>query len=378
MSPVQVTAERLATIPVGNCIQCLGSHPNHTLERKFEALQKGGWKHTEFSFAEYFQWVRKREPNVIPDVDPETYGDADAEAGEEEAWEALYRHAPEAKALATKHGVKMWSLQCLGQVDSWPAGSKREIRGREKAVHWLELCSRLGLEFCQIGVNDQYDAVAPFEKTVQDLVWIADQAATRGVKVAYESWNFAPRNNQWEATWAIVQAANHPSLGLCIDTAQCALAPAYGFDPTSGRGFTPVAVQALLERLASVPGDKIFFVEISDVLAPQPALLCGSPFDQWHLDQEPGYRTGFTWCRCARVIPHIGRGTGKLVRGENGLGAGRTAEIVKAILSTGFNGPMFYECFEVAEQEKPDLSIPDELVQASVLSWDRMSKAILS
>lgn len=56
-------------------------------------------------------------------------------------------------------------------------------------------------------MNDQYDAVAPFEKTVQDLVWIADQAAARGVKVAYESWNFAPKNNQWEATWAIVQAA---------------------------------------------------------------------------------------------------------------------------------------------------------------------------
>lgn len=39
---------------------------------------------------------------------------------------------------------------------------------------------------------------------------------------------------------------------------------------------------------------------------------------------------------------------------------------------------MFYECFEVAEQEKPDLWIPDELVQASVLSWERMSNVILS
>lgn len=88
-----------------------------------------------------------------PDVDPETYGDAEAEAGEEGVWETLYRYAPEAKALAAKHKVKMWSLQCLGQVDSWPAGSRREIRGREKAVHWLELCSRLGLEFCQVGLG---------------------------------------------------------------------------------------------------------------------------------------------------------------------------------------------------------------------------------
>ncbi|WWC61262.1 uncharacterized protein I303_103843 [Kwoniella dejecticola CBS 10117] len=374
---VTITDQLLSSIPVGNCIQCLGSHSNHTLELKFAALQKGGWKHTEFSFAEYFRWVRDKEPQSVPDVDPETYGDGEQREGEEAAWETLYRYAPQIKALAARHDVKMWSLQCLGQVDSWPAGSIREARGKQKAVHWIELCKHLGLEFCQIGVNDQYEAVAPFEKTVEDLRWIAERAAERGIKIAYESWNFAPKNNQWEATWDVVKAANHPNLGLCIDTAQCALAPAYGFDPTSGRGFTEPAVAALLQRLAALPADKIFFVEISDVLRPSPALLCGSPFDQWHLDQGPGYRTGFTWCRCARVIPHIGRGTGKLVQGQDGLGAGRTSEIVKAILSTGFEGPMLYECFEVSEQEKAETSIPDELVRASVLSWQRMSQAML-
>jgi hypothetical protein len=194
-------------------------------------------------------------------------------------------------------------------------------------------------------------------------------------------------------------AQNHPYLGLCIDTAQCALAPAYGYDPTSGNGYTEPAFQALLSRLRSVPGDKIFFVEISDVLKPSPPLLLGSAFDEWHRAQGPGYRTGFTWCRCARVIPHIGRGTGKLVKTEEDEGAGRVAEVVKAILQTGFTGewerqrleryavppltswwtagPLFFECFEVSEQEKPDESIPDELAQASVLSWKRLSEAMV-
>jgi hypothetical protein len=131
---------------------------------------------------------------------------------------------------------------------------------------------------------------------------------------------------------------NHPNLGLCIDTAQCALAPAYGFDPTSGNGYTEAAFQALIERLRSLPAEVIFFVEISDVLEPSPPLLGGSSFDEWHRAQGPGYRTGFTWCRCARVIPHIGRGTGKDVQRDIDMGAARVAELLKAILETGFTG----------------------------------------
>lgn len=59
-----ITAEQLAQIPVGDCIQCLGSHSSHTLELKFEALQKAGFTITEFSFAEYYQWVRAKDSSL--------------------------------------------------------------------------------------------------------------------------------------------------------------------------------------------------------------------------------------------------------------------------------------------------------------------------
>jgi hypothetical protein len=194
-------------------------------------------------------------------------------------------------------------------------------------------------------------------------------------------------------TKAAKSLQNHPNLGLCIDTAQCALAPAYGYDPTSGNGYTEIAFQALLSRLRSLPAEKIFFIEISDVLKPNPPLLGGSAFDDWHRAQGPGYRTGFTWCRCARVIPHVGRGTGELVKTEDDKGAARVAELLRAILETGFTGtlfptllthrakipgPMFYECFEVSEQEKPDRDIPEKLAQAAKLSWARLKEAIVA
>jgi hypothetical protein len=37
---------------------------------------------------------------------------------------------------------------------------------------------------------------------------------------------------------------------------------------------------------------------------------------------------------------------------------------------------MFYECFEVSEQEKEGKSIPEELAQAAKLSWNRMKDTI--
>jgi hypothetical protein len=61
---VTVTLERLEKVPVGDCIQCLGSHSSHTLELKFEALQKAGFTITEFSFAEYYQWVRSKDTRL--------------------------------------------------------------------------------------------------------------------------------------------------------------------------------------------------------------------------------------------------------------------------------------------------------------------------
>jgi sugar phosphate isomerase/epimerase len=144
---------------------------------------------------------------LSPDVDPESFGNEAPRDGDEAAWETLYRYADEMKALAAKHGVEMRSLQCLGQVDTWPEGSDREKWGFAKAIHWITLCHHLGLEFCQVGVNDQYEATAPFGKTVADLGYIADEAAKHNVKIAYESWNFAPRMSQWEGTWNVVKAA---------------------------------------------------------------------------------------------------------------------------------------------------------------------------
>lgn len=49
-----------------------------------------------------------------------------------------------------------------------------------------------------------------------------DLLAEKGFKVAYENWCWATHAPTWKDVWRIVQKANRPNLGLCLDTFQSA------------------------------------------------------------------------------------------------------------------------------------------------------------
>jgi sugar phosphate isomerase/epimerase len=257
------------------------------------------------------------------------------------------------KALAASYGLQILVLQPLNQFEAWPAGSKRGEWARRKAEKWLPLCSKLAVEFLQVGSNDMADANAPDSKTAEDLHWLAALAARQNppVKIAYESWCFSKNINDWEHTWELVKLGvsctrftnradpqNHPNLGLCLDTAHFPLAPAYGWDPVTGKGWTDTQYWAMLQRIRQVPGDKIFYVELSDVLTPIVPLGQGSPFDEWRTKANSPRGDGFVWAICGRPVPLVGRDAGRAVRSEDDMGGARVVESVQAILSTGFRG----------------------------------------
>lgn len=136
---------------------------------------------------------------------------------------------------------------------------------------------------------------------------------------------------------------NHPNLGLCIDTAHPPLAPAYGWDPTTGKGWTDKQYASFLERLRAVPKEKIFYVELSEVLKPVVPLGKGSPFDQWREKAQSPRGDGFVWAVCGRPVPLVGRDAGRGVKGPDDMGAARALETFKAVLSTGWRGESLFE-----------------------------------
>lgn len=221
----------------------------------------------------------------------------------------------------------------------------------------------------QVGANDYADADASDEKTAEDMRWLAELGAKQNppVKIAYEVWCFSKRVNTWEHTWKIVQLGvsdlqnpmqpalmnlksyqDHPNLGLCLDVAHFPLAPSYGWVPTTGEGWSDSQYNEMISRLKKVPGNKIFYLEISDVLKPVRPLGQGSPFDAWREKNRPARGDIFVWTVCGRPLPYVGKNAGRSVDNEDDMGGARVFESVQAVLSTGFKGVFLEEYAKIA------------------------------
>lgn len=94
----------------------------------------------------------------------------------------------------------------------------------------------------------------------------------------------------------------------------------------------------MLDRIRKVPGDKIFYVELSDVLKPVTPLWQGSPFDAWGKAANSPRGDSFVWAICGRPVPLIGKDAGRSVKTEDDMGGARVISSLKAILETGFKG----------------------------------------
>ncbi|GFZ51153.1 hypothetical protein JCM24511_08911 [Saitozyma sp. JCM 24511] len=393
----------------------LGMHPSHTMERKFAAMQQARIKYTEIGFAGYMEWVRSMVPDLPRSTCPPDWCEGDEpDPSDEEIWRVMDTMAGEMLSLAKRYGLTILAVQPLNQFEGWPAGSVREEWGRRKAERWLRLCSKLAVELIQVGSNDKADANLDQAKTARDLHWLAELGAkqTPVVKIAYESWCFSRNLDSWEQTWKVVQMADHPNLGLCLDTAQFPLAREYGWDPVTGSasGWTTEQSTACLERLKTVPAEKIFYVEISDVLAPTVPLGKGSAFDAWRSRTQSPRGDAFVWAICGRPVPLVGKDAGRSVRSQEDYGGARVVDALSAILSTGYRGesgaievseaiegfgaievgdiyavreadqedtagPMLYEVFEAVSMEKDD-GVPEVYAAACAESQRKLMEML--
>ncbi|ODN81782.1 hypothetical protein L202_02155 [Cryptococcus amylolentus CBS 6039] len=357
----------------------LGMNPIHDICTKFDALQKAGFTYTEVGFGEYVAWVRSELPNLPASTCPPEWSEGgEPDPSDTEIWDAFYAKTDSFKALAAKYGLTILILQPLNQFDGWPEGSKRAEWVRRKAEKWLVLCSKLGVEQIQVGSNDYAEANAPDEKTADDLRWLAEYASNLSppVKIAYESWCFSERVNTFEHTWKIVQIADHPNLGLCLDTAHPPLAPEYGWNPTTGEGWTDAIYADFIERVKAVPKEKIFYVELSEVLKPVVPLGKGSEFDEWRAAGNTTRNDYFIWAALGRPLPLVGKNAGESVKDGNDMGHANALQTFKAVLDQGWSGIVMFEFFEVLRMSPADSNIPYKYANGAALSEKRLLKAL--
>lgn len=171
-----------------------------------------------------------------------------------------------------------------------------------RAEHKLDIMAELGTHTILVCSTVDPTAVDDDDLAAEQLSQLADRAQARGMRVAYEALAWGRHVSTWDHSWRIVRTAGHPALGLCLDS------------------FHVLSREVSPDAIATIPGDKIFYLQLAD--AP-------------HLSMDV-----LQWSRHHRLFP--GQGTFDLTG------------FVDTVLSAGYRGPLSLEVFnDVFRQADP-------------------------
>jgi len=176
-------------------------------------------------------------------------------------------------------------FECLPE----PMRAKAFDRARRK----FDLMAALGTDLILICSSVHPRSLGGIDRAANDLAELGEIAKGRGLRVGYEALAWGRHVNDHRDAWEIVRRADHPNVGLILDSFH-----------TLGRELDPDSIRA-------IPGDRIFFVQLAD-----------APL----IDMDLLY-----WSRHFRNMP-----------GEGNLDVQR---FMRAVSATGYAGPISLEIF---------------------------------
>ena len=183
-------------------------------------------------------------------------------------------------------------------------------RNLRRAEAKLDVMSELGVDTVLVCSNVSPDSADDDDLAAEQLHALAERAARRGLRIAYEALAWGRHVNDYRHSWDIVRTADHPALGLCLDS----------FHILSRRS-DPAGIR-------EVPADKLFFLQLAD--APELAMDV------------------LQWSRHYRCFP--------------GQGAFDLPAFVEHVIRAGYRGPLSLEVFnDVFRQSDPRRTAVDAM-----------------
>ncbi|MCA0873026.1 sugar phosphate isomerase/epimerase and 4-hydroxyphenylpyruvate domain-containing protein [Seohaeicola saemankumensis] len=193
--------------------------------------------------------------------------------------------------LIRDHGLDITLFQPFRDFEGLP-GAQR-TKAFDRAERKFDLMQELGTDLVLFCSSVHPDALGGIDRAAEDFAELGERAAARGIRVGYEALAWGRHVNDHRDAWEIVRRADHPNIGLILDSFH-----------TLGRGIDP-------ETIRRIPGDRIFFVQLAD--APR-------------IDMDLLY-----WSRHFRNMP-----------GEGDLDV---RSFTRAVAATGYTGPISLEIF---------------------------------
>ncbi len=169
---------------------------------------------------------------------------------------------------------------------------QRFRRNLERAKRKFDVMDQLGVRLMLICSSVSANAAGPGRASEQ-LGALAEVAAERGIRLGYEALAWGRKVKTYREAWEVVRRADHPHLGLILDS------------------FHALAIDDDLSDIAAIPGERVFFVQVADAPAMKLDVL--------------------SWSRHFRCFP--------------GQGSLPVAKFVGETVRAGYAGPLSLEVF---------------------------------
>jgi 4-hydroxyphenylpyruvate dioxygenase len=217
-------------------------------------------------------------------------------------------------------GLTICAFQPFRDFEGMP--EPQRSRNFARAARKFDLMKELQTDLMLICSNISPASLGGIDRAAADFRELGDLAAQHGMRVGFEASAWGAHVNDYRDAWEIVRRANHPSIGVILDSFH-ALAPAF-----------PVSA------IASIPADKIFLVQLAD--APKLGLDV------------------LSWSRHFRCFP--------------GQGDLPVAEFMEAVQATGYSGAWSLEIFNDQFRAGSAVRTATDGLRSLILLQDQLAK----
>ncbi|KAL7936138.1 xylose isomerase-like protein [Trichoderma chlorosporum] len=329
-------------IPTSFASCSIPSQFNASLPQKLEAIRNAGFDGIEISMPDILEYGSDIEGKKLREDDYDTLSDV----------------AGKIRILTDQLGLEILMLQPFSRFEGWRKDTHAKERSEAfaRAKGWIRIMESLGTDMLQVGSSDAQDISPSLDDHALDLQELADLHGEKGFRLAYENWCWATYAPTWKDVWEIARKADRKNIGLCLDTFQSA-GGEYG-DPSTDSGLIEDISSAeldgrwkhsLTELEHTVPGDKIFLLQISDAYKMKPPL------------RDTKERSRSVWSHDYRPLPFSG-------------GYLPVQDFLGSVLRTGFRGWLSVEVFDSKPKEGSSL---EDYVEAAMQSLTRLLVATM-
>ncbi len=193
--------------------------------------------------------------------------------------------------MARSFGLEISLFQPFRDFEGMP--HPQRDRAFDRAERKFDVMNELGADLLLVCSNCSPLALGGKAQAAKDLWELGKRAEARGIKIGYEALAWGKHISDHRDAWDIVRRADRKNIGIILDSFH-----------TLSKGIDP-------DTIRSIPGDKIFFVQLAD--APK------IDMDLLH------------WSRHYRNMP-----------GEGDLDV---TGFMRAVAATGYDGPLSLEIF---------------------------------